>query len=187
MSKFPLGFNFHLIWSSTSIKGLLALKIWRKATPSIISQSLESQTKQTSQLLLSPAPSLVKEDSIETSLSVAIPYSLRKASWKGWSSHHPPYQNLTLFPIPTTNWVFLLKSSQPTRIPFHKPHPWTLLPNLEVHPHTFPQTLKLLPSSKADSPHFKTTKAIGHRLTYLIPSYHPTKWVLLSPPKKVPL
>ena len=140
ISKSPLGSNFHLIRSPISVEGILDPKIRRKSSPVTNSQSLRSRMNWTSQLLLSPAPNLVKEESIEACLSMAIPYSPGKASWRGWSAHYPSYQNLTLFPIPTTKWVFLLKSSQPIRIPLHKPHPWTSLPNLKVHPPILPQT-----------------------------------------------
>ena len=116
MSKSPLGFNFHLNQSPTSIEGVLAPKIQRKCSPSSISQSLNSRIKWTFQILLSSAPYLDKEASTEASLSIAMPYSLGKATWKCWSPYHPSCQNLTLFPNPTTNWVFLLKSSQPIRI-----------------------------------------------------------------------
>ena len=137
MSKSPLGFNFHFIRSPTSIGWVLAPNIWRKCSPSTISQSLNSRIKWTSQIFLSFAPCLDKEASIETSLSMAITYSLGKANLKGWSPYHASCQNLTLFPNPTTNWQFLLKSSQPMRIPLHKPHPWALLPSLEVQtPHS---------------------------------------------------
>ena len=141
MSKSPLDFNFHLIWCPTSIEGVLAPKIQRKCSPSSISQSLNFRIKRTSQILLSSAPGLDKEASTKASLSIAIPYSLEKANWKGWSPYHPSCQNLTLFPNPTTNWTFLLKSSQPIHIPLHKPHPWTPLPSLEVHlpPPLFPK------------------------------------------------
>ena len=123
MSKTPLGFNFHLVWSPASIGGVLASKIRRKCSPSSISQSLKSLIKRTSQILLSSAPCLSKEASTKTSLSTAIPYNLGNANWKCWSPYHPSCQNLTLFPNPTTNWQFLLKSSHPMWVPLHKPHP----------------------------------------------------------------
>ena len=72
MSKSSLGFNFYLIQSPTSIGGVLAPKLWRKCSPSSISQSLNSRMKRISQILLSFAPYLDKEASTETSLSMAI-------------------------------------------------------------------------------------------------------------------
>ena len=131
---------------------------------------------------------------------MAIPYNLGKANWKGWSPYHPSCQNLTLFPNPTTNWQFLLKSSQPMRIPLYKPHPWTPLPSFEVHPPHF-------------SPYFEATTLLHNRsssfsnrhnhfpnktllkvVSFLIPKpplaidaqtlSHPTRWILLSPYRK---
>ena len=160
MSKTPLGFNFHLIWSPTSIGGVLAPNMRRKCSPSSISHSLKSLIKRTFQILLSSTPYLSKEASTETSLSMAIPYSLGKTNWKGWSPYHPSCQNLTLFPNPTTNWQFLRKSSHPLRIPLHKPHPWTPLPSFEVHPPNLPHILKLPPSSITDSLPSQTTTTI---------------------------
>ena len=196
MSKSPLGFNFHLNRSPTSIEGVLAPKIRRKYSPSSFFQSLNSRIKRTSQILLSPAPCLDKEASREASLLIAIPYSLGKATWKGWSPYHPSYLNLTLFPNPTTNWMFLLKSSQPMRIPLYKPHPWTPLPNLEVHPpHSSPnfEATTLLHSWFSSFPnchnHF-LNNALLNVVSFLIPKpplamgaqtlSHPTRWVLLS-------
>ena len=163
MSNSPLGFNFHYIQSLIFVEGILDTKIQRKSSLVSNSQSLRSQMKWTSQLLLSPNPSLVNEDSTEASLSVAIPYNPRKANWRGWSPHHPSCQNLTLFPIPTMNWVFLLKSSQPIRITLHKPHPWLkFLQKQSLSPKTMESTMD---SQQADWNH---ACAHTHIYIYLI-------------------
>ena len=200
MSKSPLGFNFHFIRSPTSIGWVLAPNIWRKCSPSTISQSLNSRIKWTSQIFLSFAPCLDKEASIETSLSMAITYSLGKANLKGWSPYHASCQNLTLFPNLTTNWQFLLKSSHPMRVPLHKPHPWTALPSFKVQPphsSSYFETTTLLPNQSSSFPnrynHFPN-KALLKVVSFLIPKpplaigaqilSHPTRWVLLSPHRK---
>ena len=72
-------------------------------------------------------------------------------------------------PHPTLYSTFLLKTSQPIQILLHEPHPWTPLPNLEVHP--FP------PNS---SPNFKATTLL-QSLFSLIPkcqSHFPSKALL---------
>ena len=196
MSKSPLGFNFHLNWYPTSIEGVLAPKIRRKCSPSFISQSLNSRTKWTFQILLSCSRCLAKEASTEASLSIAIPYSLGKATWKWWSPYHPSCQKLTLFPNPTTSWVFLLKSSQLIRIPLHRQHPWAPLPNLEVHPpHSSPnfEAIAFLHSRFSYFPNchnYFPNNALLKVVSFLLPKpplamgaqtlSHPTKCVLLS-------
>ena len=200
MSNSSLGFDFHLIRSPTSIGGVLAPNIRRKCSPSSISQSLNSRIKQTPQILLSSTPCLDKEASTDACLSMAIPYNLGKATWKDWSPYHPSYQNLTLFPNPTTNWQFLLKSSHPIWIPLHKSHPQTPLPSFEVHPpHSSPyfDATTLLHNRYSSFPnrhnHFPS-KALLKVVSFLISKpllaisaqalSHPTRWILLSPHRK---
>ena len=154
----------------------------------------------TSQIFLSSAPYLDREASTGASLSRAIPYNPRKANWKGWSPYHPSCQNLTLFPNLTTNWQFLLKSSQPIRIPLHKPHLWAPLPSFEVHPSQsslYFETTTLLHNRSSSFPnchsHFPN-KALLKVVIFLIPKpplaigaqtlSHPTRWNLLSPHRK---
>ena len=164
-------------WKTQNPNTPLASKIWRKFTPSSMSQSLK----------------------LEASSSIAIPYSLGKANWKGWSPY-PSCQNLTLFPIPTKNWVFLLKPPNPYEYPLHKPHPWTPLPSLVVHPpHSSPnfEATALLHSRVSLFPNHQSyfpSKALLKVVSFLIPKpllaigpntlSHLTKWVLLSPYKK---
>ena len=104
-------------------EGKLGAKNRKKSSTTFASQSLGPQMKRTSQILLSLAPWHIKDESIEAVLFAAILYKTRKAKWRGRSPHHRSIQNFTLFPTPTLNLMFLLKTSQPIRILLHKPCP----------------------------------------------------------------
>ena len=131
--------------------------------------------KQTSQILLSPAPWHIRDDSMDASLFAAKLYKVGKVKRRGRSPHHLSDQNFTLSPTPTLYWRYLLKTSQPIRILLHKPHPWTPLPNLEVHPaHSSPNfkatTLlqSLFSSIRKRQSHFPS-KALLKVVSFLIP------------------
>ena len=94
----------------------------------------------------------------------------------------------------------MLKSSHPMRILLHKPHPWTPLPNFEVHPPQSSQYFEattLLHNRSSSFPnrhnHFPN-KALLKVVSFHIPKpplaigaqtlSHPTKWIFLSPHRK---
>ena len=139
--KFPFFFKVHLNQSPPPKK-------WRKSSIGPTSQSFESRVNLTSQVLLSPSLCLGKDKATEASLSMASSYKTGNVIWRGWSPHQQSCQNFTLFPIPISNRVCLLKSSQPIRMSLHKPQPWTPLPNLEVHPPIFPKLHSYPPPPK---------------------------------------
>ena len=162
MSNSPLGFNFHHIRSPISVEDI-GYQDTNKFLPCIKLPIIKIPNEMNIPTSPFPWPRLVNEDSTEASLSVAIPYNPRKANWRGWSPHHPSCQNLTLFPIPTMNWVFLLKSSQPIRITLHKPHPWLkFLQKQSLSPKTMESTMD---SQQADWNH---ACAHTHIYIYLI-------------------
>ena len=191
MSKSSFFSNFHLIRSPLSVEGVLDSKIWRKSTTKPNSQSFRSCVKRTSQLLISHTLCLAKDKSIEAPLFVAILYNTGKVNWRGWSPHHLSCQNFTLFLTPISNWVFLLKASQPKQIPFHKLHPWTPLTSLKVHPPYSSPNFKVttllqtqVPSTLKRHNHFPS-KTLLKVVSFLIPNpplairvhtlYYPTK------------
>ena len=131
--------------------------------------------KRTSQVLLSPASWHIRDDSTDASLFAAKLYKVGKAKRRGRSPHHLSDQNFTLSPTLTLYWTYLLKTSQPFRILLNKPHPWTPLPNLEVHPvHSSPNfKVTTLPQSLFSSilkrqNHFPR-KALLKVISFLIP------------------
>ena len=198
--KSPFFVKFHLKRSPLVTEGKLEAKNRKKSSTTSTSLSLGPRMKWTSQVLLSLVPWHIRDDSTNASLFVAKLYKARKAKWRGRSLHHLSVQNFILSPTPTLYWTYLLKTSQPIRILFHKPHPWTPLPNLEVHPaHSSPnfkattllQSLfSLIPKRQSHFP----SKALLKVVNFLIPKpplaigihtlSQPNKCVLESPHRK---
>ena len=191
MSKSPFFVNFHLIRSPFSFWGKLDPKVRRNSSTTPNSQSFGSLIKRTFQLLYASIPNRSRDEAIDASLLVAIPNTTRKDSWSGKSPHHQSVQDFTLSPTPTSNRIFLLKTSQPLRILLYKPHPCTPLPSLEDHPpHSSPnfKTTTLLQSHVSTTPnrhnHFPS-KALLKVVNFLTPKppfaigahtlSHPTK------------
>ena len=167
--------KFHLKRSPSITEGKLEAKNQKKSSTTSASQSLGPRMKRTSQVLLSPVPWHIKDDSTDASLFAAKLSKVGKAKWGGRSPHHLSIQNFTLSPTPTLYWTYLLKTFQPIQILLHKPHPWTPLPNLEVRPaHFYPnfKATTLLQSLFSSIPkcqsHFPS-KALLKVVNFLIP------------------